>query len=180
MIKWILLTNFLLLSNIDIIATNDSKSSKHVEKINCSKDNCDGERGICINNNCECNYGYMSIVTEEAVKINSKQSFCKYKQHSKIIAFFLEFFFPIGAGHFYTGKYTLALVKLLLFSTFFFFICGDTCFLKCKLSAVNKCHVYIAIAIVLDLIVWLCLHVFDLFSYAFSFYKDGNGINLIS
>ena len=143
----------------------------------CNTINCSIEQGICIKNICECFYEYTTL---NGSNINSNdQKFCNYKKHCRITAFLLEFLFPIGVGHLYTRKINLALFKFTIFLIFFSFLCGEFCYLNYKLNAMNKCHIYLAFLIVLNIFLWICLHICDLVGYGFGFYKDGNGIELI-
>jgi hypothetical protein len=195
----ILLMNFILILNdedLELSSRSKSSSIDTKNQIDCTPINCRFNQGMCVMNKCECFYGFVTmnkfksfagseltnlsrVSKTHNTAIASEIDFCTYKQHCKITAFFLEFFFPIGAGHFYVGKYHLALFKLAMFLVFFCFICGEFFFIRCKLSALNKCHLYLALGIVADIFLWLCFHLFDLVNYGFGFYQDGNGIALI-
>lgn len=165
----------------------------------CSPLNCPINQGMCLDNHCECFYSYITYIgnTSHNKGGNNTNSstvipiikfietpheniiYCNYERKCKVTAFLLEFLFPFGAGHLYTGKLKLALIKLLTFSIFFLFICGELFYLKCKLNALNKCHMYLTFSIIGDIFFWLCFHICDLFSYAFGIYTDGNGVKLI-
>ena len=143
----------------------------YIEGKNCTVSNCPRGQGICLEDRCLCSYGFLTYNSPDHQHI-----YCNYKQKSRLMAFFLEFFFPIGIGHAYAGKIYLAIFK---FSLFFILICG-TCGEVCCLGFEhNKIIVCSAIFIVFTLLLWIALSFFDLFAYAFGFYLDGNGLPMI-
>ena len=75
----------------------------------CNALNCPPLRGLCSNDICVCEEGF-TTVNNKYIKNNG--IFCNYILKSRYIAFLLEFFFPFGAGHFYTGKTILSTIKL--------------------------------------------------------------------
>lgn len=158
------------LTQIDIsnLSSSDILSSTN----NCTISNCPPGRGICVEDKCLCAYGYVTFNKSE----NHAQIFCNYKQKSRLTAFFLEFFFPIGIGHAYAGKVYLAIIK---FSLFLILVCGTCGELCCIGIENNKGVICSAILILFVLLFWLAMCFFDLFAYAFGYYTDGNGILMI-
>ncbi len=152
---------------------NNPNTPYEISPRNCDTAICPSKLGKCINSKCECYYQYTTLTS------NFNGKFCNYKKHLRVTAFFLEFFFPIGLGHLYTDKLKLAIFKFVSFMIFFTFFCGEFFCIRCKLSALNKCHLYLAVFILFDLFVWICLQICDLVSYGFGFYYDGNGVELI-
>ena len=74
--------------------------------------NCPSTKGMCSNNQCICNEKYITINNKD---FRDNGIYCNYGLKSRFIAFLLEFFFPFGVGHFYSGKIYLATIKLSLF-----------------------------------------------------------------
>lgn len=71
-----------------------------VAPINCTDDSSCSYRGRCNfkKTGCICDAGYTTFEPEEGTQ-------CNYKQMSRFLPFFLEFFFPyFGVGHFVLGN----------------------------------------------------------------------------
>jgi hypothetical protein len=177
-----IITILIILSNnfvySSIIDNNDHLSELNHNQLTfkCDPFNCPLNQGICIENKCECFYEFTTIVNDQD---KTEFEYCNYPKHLRATAFILEFFFPFGAGHFYIEKVKLGIFKLICFMIFFLFICGEFCYLSCKLNATNKCHLYLAFGIIFDIAIWLCFHLFDLICFGFGIYTDGNNIELI-
>ena len=140
----------------------------------CNKDNCPPSRGVCSNNNqCICNKNYITV-DNQMVKSNGQ--YCNYYIKSKYMALLLEFFFPFGVGHFYSGKTLLAIIKLTLFIILVCACCSVLCCVAGKV--VNACSIIISILVVLCLVGLVLMEIFDLVGYGFGIYTDGNGITL--
>ena len=104
--------------------------------------------------------------------------FCNYTLKSRYIAFVLEFFFPIGAGHFYAGKTILAGIKLgffVLIVLSFIFMC---CLLAKNRNDTNAGSIILTIIIILSLVGLILMQIFDLIGYAAGIYSDGNGVEM--
>jgi len=139
---------------------------------NCTISNCPPGQGICVEDMCLCAYGY----TSHNLTQNHPQIYCNYRQKSRLMAFFLEFFFPIGIGHAYAGKTYLAFFK---FSLVIILICGTCGELCCIGLDLQKGMICSAISVLFVLLLWIGLSFFDLFAYAFGYYSDGNGVQMI-
>ena len=138
----------------------------------CNESNCPSSRGFCNNNNqCICQNNYITV-NNEFVKSNGVS--CNYHLKSRYIALLLEFFFPFGIGHFYSGKTLLAVIKLTLF---IFLVCAFLSVLCCFVGkVVSVCSTITCFLIVLCLVGLVFMEIFDLVSYGLGFYYDGNGI----
>ena len=139
----------------------------------CNEGNCPATRGICSNNQCICNEKYITINNKD---FRGNGIFCNYELKSRFIAFLLEFFFPFGVGHFYSGKIYLATAKL---SLFVILICSCCCVLCCFPGKdLNVCSISMCIIVVLCIISLIVMEIFDLVSYGLGIYNDGNGIEM--
>ena len=140
---------------------------------NCNEMNCLPTRGMCSNNQCICNENY--ITTDNKV-LENHGLFCNYELKARFIAFLLEFFFPFGVGHFYSGKIYLAIIKLGLFAIM---ICSCCCVLCCVVGKeAGALSFTICIIIVLSIIVLVVMEIFDLIGYGLGIYTDGNGYQM--
>ena len=139
----------------------------------CNAVNCPPLRGVCSGNLCVCEEGYLTVNNKN---IQSNGVFCNYHLKSRFVAFLLEFFFPFGVGHFYSGKIVLAVIKLSLFVVLFCMCCAVLCCVSGKV--VNTCSFIISAIVVLCLIGIVFMEIIDLVSYALGIYNDGNGIEM--
>ena len=139
----------------------------------CNSVNCPPLRGVCSGNLCVCEEGYLTVNNK---KIQNNGVFCNYHLKSRFIAFLLEFFFPFGVGHFYSGKTYFAAIKIGLFVLMISMCCTILCCVNVK--AVNGCSFFISLVLVLCIIGILAMQIFDLIGYALGIYKDGNGVEL--
>ena len=147
----------------------------HSVTSNCNALNCPPLRGLCSNNLCVCEDGYATVNNKQ---IKNNGIFCNYNLKSRYIAFLLEFFFPIGAGHFYSGKTILASIKLGLFV---FLVVSFIIVLFCK--SVNRFNansgtITLSFLIILCLLGIVLMQIFDLIGYACGIYLDGNGVEM--
>ena len=110
----------------------------------CNSVNCPPLRGICSENKCICEENYATINNKY---IQNNGIFCNYHLKSRFVAFLLEFFFPFGVGHFYSGKTILAVIKLGLLALLFLMCCSVLCCVASK--AVNACYAIICIILVM-------------------------------
>ena len=139
----------------------------------CNTVNCPPLRGICNADLCICEDGF-TTVNNKYIKNNG--IFCNYRLKYRFVAFLLEFFFPFGVGHFYSGKKILASIKLGLFVLMIFMCCAALCCVNVK--AINSCSFVISLILILSLIGLIIMEIFDLLFYAIGFYNDGNGIEM--
>ena len=155
---------FFILISLSLIKSTNS---------NCNEMNCLPTRGMCSNNQCICNENY--ITTDNKV-LENHGLFCNYELKARFIAFLLEFFFPFGVGHFYSGKIYLAIIKLGLFAIM---ICSCCCVLCCVVGKeAGALSFTICIIIVLSIIVLVVMEIFDLIGYGLGIYTDGNGYQM--
>lgn len=80
---------------------------------NCGINICSSRGAICLNGSCLCKECYFTLPNSHLL--------CDYHQSSSIMATILEFFFPIGFGHFYLGNYLMGCIKMI---TVYFLLCG--------------------------------------------------------
>jgi hypothetical protein len=154
----------------EIISFIDSSLDNKI-KNKCNYENCPLLQGVCYEDNCLCSYGFKTYM-----KTNDPVIYCNYKQRSRMTAFFLEFFFPIGLGHLYAGKITLALIKFGLFIGFFIGLCGELMCIKLNFEKLVVCSAFTLLA---DMCLWISIQLVDLVCYALGYYSDGNGVQLI-
>lgn len=152
----------------------------------CNQINCPFGQGQCLNNQCYCFTGYVTNINDNnnnnirSGKILEKTIiYCNYEVKSHTIAFFLEFFFPFGTGHFYSQRYVHGCFKLMLFLFLCIFWCGDICGIRIRFalnSKMDKIHIFI---VLLNLLSLFIVHIIDLICFGFQIYKDGNGVEMI-
>lgn len=153
----------------------------------CNQINCPFGQGQCLNNQCYCFTGYVTNTNEinsnnhlKTEKTQEKTiTYCNYEVKSHTIAFFLEFFFPFGTGHFYSQRYINGCFKLMLFVFLCIFWCGDICGIRIRFalnSKMDKIHIVI---VLLNLLTLFIVHIIDLICFGFQIYKDGNGVEMI-
>ena len=141
----------------------------------CDQLNCPPLRGLCSNNICVCQEGF---VTVNNYYIKNNGIFCNYILKSRYIAFILEFFFPFGAGHFYAGKTIFASIKLGIFVTLIVCFLVWLCFISKNGTETNAGSITLALIVFLSIIILILMQVFDLIAFAFGLYSDGNGVAL--
>ena len=139
----------------------------------CNSVNCPPLRGICSADLCVCEDGF-TTVNNKYIKNNG--IFCNYRLKYKFVAFLLEFFFPFGVGHFYSGKKILASIKLGFFVLMIIMCCAALCCVNVK--AINSCSFVISLILILSIIGLFIMQICDLLFYAIGFYNDGNGIEM--
>ena len=141
----------------------------------CNALNCPPLRGLCSNDICVCEEGF-TTVNNKYIKNNG--IFCNYILKSRYIAFLLEFFFPFGAGHFYTGKTILSTIKLGIFVVIIISFFALLCFNPKNRNGENTCALILSVILVLCLISIIIIQIYDLIGYATGLYSDGNGVPL--
>lgn len=149
--------------------TFDAKES---DTASCNVEICPPMQGVCYEDKCICAYGFKTVAPQEDEPLIK----CNYRQKSHMVAFFLEFFFPVGIGHLYAEKITLTLVKFSIFAVFFVGACGQLCCLNLK---INKWIIFTSMLLLFDLVLWIALQIVDIICYVLNYYLDGNGIRMI-
>ena len=131
----------------------------------CSELNCP-KPNICVADDvCKCSEDSSSFLNATIVIKNKTEIiYCEYQRKNQIIAFLLEFFI-VSAGHFYSGNYVIASIKIqipILMFLFYFF--GH-----------NNSKQLTNVILLTVLALWW---VFDFALYAFNIYRDQNGVKL--
>jgi hypothetical protein len=156
------------LNDPNMLTTTPTKNVN--ENQQCTFTTCPPTRGTCVENKCICFEGYTTLP-------EPFQPHCNYKQKSKLLAFFLELFFPVGAGHLYAGRTISALIKLFSFLMIIFSFCCNLCLVI--LSIEQKFLICPSLVFLLALVTWIVLEAVDLVYFGFGIYKDGNDIEMI-
>lgn len=156
---------------IEVISHIRSSVNNNKTQNICNYENCPLLQGVCYQDNCLCSYGFKTFL-----KINDPEIYCNYKQKSRMTAFFLEFFFPIGLGHVYAGKFSFALIKFGLFIGFFIGLCGELICIKLNFEKLVVCSAFTLLG---DMCLWITFQIVDLVCYSLGYYSDGNGVQLI-
>ena len=141
----------------------------------CNASNCPPLRGLCQKNMCVCEEGFTTINNEN---IKNNGIFCNYILKSRYVAFLLEFLFPIGVGHFYSGKTILASIKLGIFVLLVFSCIFMLCCLSKNRHEINMGKYILVIIIVLSFLSLILMEIFDLIAYGIGLYNDGNGVQM--
>ena len=169
--KWFLIICLVLLLNINKTYQSEDSESLLNENEKCDFTNCPLGKGTCFENTCICNIGYTTLAKDEVL--------CEYEEKEHSIAFFLEFFFPFGTGHFYSERNFFGIIKLLLCGLLCLFWCGDICNLRIRFtvnSKLDKIHIG---CVLVNFLTFTLLHIVDLICFGFNIYKDGNGMDMI-
>ena len=140
----------------------------------CNISNCPPVRGSCFSNVCVCDERY-TTVNNQYVKNNGIN--CNYELKYKLYAFLLEFFFPFGMGHYYSGKTIFFIIKLFLFGGLILSCCFIACFLA--EDKITGCQTALTLIFLLCAILLVILQIIDLVSYGFGIYYDGNGVPML-
>jgi TM2 domain-containing membrane protein YozV len=163
----------------------DYKSTPTIVLEKCDRHTCNPSHSYCMNSKiCVCRPGFISITGSAKT--------CTYQMKKQIIALGLEMMFPLGAGHFYTGRILYGILKLLyfiytLFILFMFYKSlknqkenrqrnhqtAVTC--KEKLKIILK--YFLILIFVTFFSIW---YVSDITNFALNRILDGNGITLAS
>lgn len=161
--------------NNKFLEYNYNKNSLDLNSIDTNNKNCNFKvcpigKGTCYNDICICNQGFKTV--------KSSNEYCSYEQKYHSIAFFLEFFMPFGAGHFYSERLIFFLIKFCLFSFMCLFWCGDICNLRIRFSLNSKLDKLHIALVLINLIAFVGMHLFDLACFGFNIYKDGSNIEM--
>jgi len=160
----------------------------NLETSKCDTTLCSPKGGICTENECVCNRCYVSVIQPNDHRL------CNYSQYSSFTAGLIEFLFPVGFGHLYLGNIQNCVVKMTLA---YIMICGIYAFVvyyfiyttkddNNYILATNKNIIRTAEQDVLRIkkyaylsqILFIVLHIIDLFWLLSGKYKDGNNISL--
>ena len=141
----------------------------------CDSLNCPPLRGLCSNNICVCQEGFATV---NNYYIKNNGIFCNYSLKSRFIAFALEFFFPFGAGHFYSGKTILACIKLGFFVLLIFSSICALCLNAMNESSSKTGTIILTLIILISILGIILMQIFDLIAYGAGIYSDGNGVAL--
>lgn len=113
-------------------------------------------------------------------------NYCEYRRKSQLLAFFLEAIFPIGFGHFYSYRFFHGLLKMTLFFLLFFLIflmkkfqINKNFSSKMKFQDRKFFEKFLIFFNLVNYLIILVLHVFDIFMFANNSYNDGFGFKLI-
>jgi hypothetical protein len=139
----------------------------------CKNDlNCFLPYGVCLNaTTCMCMPEYANIFVPGHSILELS---CSYKKKKLVLAAVLEFFLPLGLGHFYVGQYFLGTMK------FFYTFCLYTlcCFMYTKgfdhptvTNSIVCCCLFACILPLWNLI--------DLLLFFLDVYRDGYGVPLV-
>lgn len=146
-----------------------------IKTAKCTPTNCPMPNASCLDDKtCKCWDGYANFTPAGQP---DSTFYCSYAQKKQLPAFLLEFFFPFGVGHFYSGRTTFGIIKLLI------------CLLPCIVGLL------VSFAILskdpqegCGLITMICLcalgctvavwQLADVIQFGLNNYKDGNGIVL--
>lgn len=147
--------------------TDDDEYS-YDKNIECNEKNCFYPNGRCINNTtCGCTREYASFKVDGEVS----DHYCAYERKKQLVSFMLEFFFPFGVGHFYSGRVLIGILKLIV------------CFSQCIFAGLGVCFAKDAgMVLVILLLIFGCVYIVwelvDIILIALNIYKDGNGVPL--
>lgn len=195
-------TNTVILTNSTATPTNTSASTNTTQKVitkfnfpTCQSNSDCANNGVCdtITKACICKTGYFTLFDNSTAKQTpdnftllydySNQKMCTYQQKSQVTAFMLSIFVGFGAEHFYLGRISQAISKLV-----FYIFCG---FLNILYLVIYKCipdgdkivtfiHNFEAIYLgcgVFYLILW---NIYDWVNIGYNNYVDSNNLPLIA
>lgn len=131
-----------------------------------------------------CNQGYAhkpDSTSQQPSQANQNVN-CTYQQKRQMSAFLLEFFFPFGAGHFYSQRSLPGALKLVLFM---FYCIGFCVFNSIKTPGEALFDMSVRMKMVGVCVSCLCCGLFiwqiaDLISFGANSYRDGEGVPLAS
>jgi hypothetical protein len=149
---------------------NDDDPYSAQKNIECNESNCFYPYGRCVDNNtCQCTKEYASFKQEGEFE----DHYCDYERKKQLVSFLLEFFFPFGVGHFYSGRILMGVLKIVV------------CFSQCIFAGLGFCFAQDAgMVLVILLLIFGCAYIswelVDIILIAMNVYKDGNGVPLAS
>lgn len=158
--------NYVPLSNLE---ADPTPNYKQVVVLNCDEtktDVCPAVYGSCRSSTlCICK-DYYANVPELQTDGN-----CSYRMKKQLVAFLLEFFLNLGAGHFYRGVWYYGLIKLLIA----FVAPCVICILACCFKKFASCATCLNILLPITLCIWWLV---DVILFGINYYKDVNYIPL--
>jgi hypothetical protein len=168
------------MKNIPILRGINNNTIIHEINSNstCNAETC-GEPNYCISSKvCRCVDDYITYSP-----VQNQEIFCNYKRKRQLTALLLEIIFPIGFGHFYSGRMLCGLIKLILYmlvgsyglGVFYHGVPSLTTLSKTSLEKVV--HTTLACSLICGISVW---HIFDIYMLFENRYYDGNGISLVT
>ena len=119
---------------------------------------------------CHCTKGYANY--QESRTSSQFTLPCTYVQKKQLIAFALEFFFPLGVGHFYAKRITNGVLKL-------FFIILTPCLLLCVNISGKNGGVGTAALSTFYSVCTFAWFITDLILFGMNNYNDGNDVPLM-
>lgn len=177
------------LQNSNLIDISDEQSildDLYNGNSNPSKPNQDKGDSVCDFYICQNGHGYCANVDGQSVCVCHPEfdTFpqdsilrCNYRKKSQLVSFLLEFFFVYGVGHFYTGNYRFAILKLLIFLFSYCFFISLKTFTKTNHNE-NSNNLFVGIiasVFCTGLVTWQLI---DLYSFASNKFKDENNMPL--
>jgi hypothetical protein len=146
---------------------SDDEQFFYARKIRCAMNNC-APPSFCIDaTTCKCGEGYANVFLPS----KPKMIYCQYRQKQQLVAFMLETFLSAGIGHFYAGRVTMGMIKLLVCLSPIFLMCCAACFRDKD----GGCCVLLSTTLMCSFLIW---QVIDIINFATNSYKDGYGIPL--
>lgn len=157
-------------SNLSIKSTSNSSVLNQV----CLNDNSTSicKHGFCNSTlNCECYDTHYSHTDSPEL--------CSYQKKTVLVAFLLEFFIPIGAGHYYMNNYDFG-----TFKSFMFLVCGASFYLyykaKVEKDSPETTKLIFTLNMLLFIPIYIAWQICDLALIGANLYTDGNGESLSS
>jgi TM2 domain-containing membrane protein YozV len=152
-----------------LISTNEEENKYFtIQNIVCYSNTCKYPYAVCLTSTvCKCIQGYANFIKDGA----GNGLYCQYSQKKQSVAFILELFFPLGVGHFYSGRVLLGIIKLILLIA--------PCFLCCSSFFCNPekdekgIFGFLIMGISVLYVLWQFI---DLIILLCNGYNDGNGV----
>lgn len=143
--------------------------------IQCSNKNCPLPFGTCMDDKtCRCLDGYANFVPEGK---ETYGYYCSYQQKKQVTAFLLEFFLSMGVGHFYSGRTTFGVIKLLI--ELGPLIMGILMCCSVLIKDTSSCMgLFIMISVCAFVCTSLVWQLVDLIMFGINNYRDGYGVPL--
>ena len=128
------------------------------------------DKGNFTDIHCICNKGYSSL-SGETIK-------CCYSKKSQFIAFLLETLVGFGAGHFYIGNNSVAIIKLISITSLVCSCCIISICLCYKTEKVIETpqlkYKILNFIYISSILLWLGWQLFDMILFGLNVYTDGN------
>jgi hypothetical protein len=140
----------------------------YVRNIKCEMSNCPPPSFCMDASTCKCGEGHANVYLPDMPPMNF---YCQYRQKQQLVGFLLETFLSMGIGHFYAGRTSFGLIKLLICLSPLFLMCCAAC---CGGKDAGCC-ILLSSALTCTIIIWQIL---DMINFATNSYKDGYGVPL--